>query len=1578
MEGNNEQGQANLNEQQEKKSNVAGEAKNKAKNVAANKIKNVLKKNAGKQSLMKALAPILIKVGLVLLILFVIIGIIMFLVTMPGMVMDQLKKLFSEVSNAVARFFGADSTQQIAEQNIYSVLDRLETMGYDLKGYGFLTDYVDKDSEGNLLDDEDDGVKRNDNDQISEAESDFVKFYIISDNYIYTLKNENLVFQSEASNWLKKAWDGAVATFYKGANFLYGPLLDFIGVTDGVKEAWGRGMLDIYYDTGKVGIKGDPLNTSLFNWDSVKIDAQNKTMAISKRGLFNDSTIEYSLDGWTGRYGMPLEFLMSIHLATLMPDLATDMATKFPTVIELYLHETEGQMNTAVKAGDDDNTYITKDKLVEDGIISDSVFENDCVWHATGDIYNSTDDKYVYEEEKLEKFLEYGIPHSGNCTCGQNDEKYCQACLSYWSSIIADLKDKSKTISGWQPYIATVKDHWYRDVYFVKTNNTPDFVDYDYDYEALYKERWTLYETDDSGEYILYKVDEEGNITDEKYDGTSEEAREKGIAVAKKAVTIDSSDTDILKDLKWSKSDDIWSAYAPENKTTNGTYKKIGEDEENATEADKKRNNTYVKFDSSSGVVQKGEGQRTETNPEIKKMFLINKYFRYDGSAETAEVITELRKHLKSISDQDSFYGPIPDGGSSDDKNYMEESVTMEDDDGNSKEYKVSDYVATVSLNQDSMNAFSMLENTHTLDADYIYRDFKELVVELGYFTKKELTDETPRLLQFLVPNTGSFGYPLRIVDKNENEYGTVIHSKGDLDAVKLQKTILAEEGYDPNVDNVSSEPDDEENNNTDTDSRRNHGEQSNLNNKNQDELIAVSGQKENMMTNFEADLRNNLDNTVGDASGGFKADTLLDTAKNCWTYIVENGQRYSYGGASQPINNGNTVDCSSFVSWILLEYGFEEFKSHPHTSQSFYETNFNDLYGWEEIPVDSGQSPIDQLQPGDIFVRYGNGTHHVTFVVEVDTAGSKIKCYDCGNKGNWTKSEAQGGNPIDRSYFLTRTGPGKIIRVENPKQNKGEKYNGYIGNEGVVSPVTGILLEYGEYNGEKDSVSNEEYRANIDYKYPLNLLSKNENNESEENTSGDSSNADGAEISEADIPHDHLGYAKILVLDKKTYAQLEKEFGEDIEGINDDNDSLLNNKNNFVEDVLEKEDDLEDWTDEQKTIYAYKEFAETYEKAGIAGHIVYIDGFKCEYPDEEYPQGNTGQDSGTSGETESVKSDFIPEGESISLDTFKDYTDVEDSISSEDGVSLSLYEPDEEYKMASKKATDRLNAETKVKEEAAPIFYTGNKVKIQLTENGTPISYDGIFIKEGTVIGRTVTDKELIDEIRDEKFGSYDELRGNDADEEKMMKLIGNYVRMILLDLNRDNVENVEDYLKLDDGEEDQVGDQEYKFQEGDLELLADAIHHELCGGGKEDGLYVATSMGYTIINKLNSDSNFPERDWAPDKSPLYNLVCQVPCAAHGGHGWYAISDAGEEGGLKNRADAGHYKYCDVCMEAAKYIQKNDSMNFKHNGKFTSGGNCFNAGDPMPHTCWEQGGNYGGGKLWLYYEDYLFDPSQK
>ena len=54
----------------------------------------------------------------------------------------------------------------------------------------------------------------------------------------------------------------------------------------------------------------------------------------------------------------------------------------------------------------------------------------------------------------------------------------------------------------------------------------------------------------------------------------------------------------------------------------------------------------------------------------------------------------------------------------------------------------------------------------------------------------------------------------------------------------------------------------------------------------------------------------------------------------------------------------------------------------------------------------------------------------------------------------------------------------------------------------------------------------------------------------------------------------------------------------------------------------------------------------------------------------------------------------------------------------------------------------------------------------------------------------------------------------------------------------------------------------------------------------------------------------------------------------------------------------------------------ENDSTSLKSNGKF---GSQYQIGQPMPHTCWEEGGGYYHGRIWhrsnTYGPFYLFDP---
>ena len=1563
--------------------------------------------NIAKKSLIKVLLPILTWVLVFVIILIIIIGIAMFLLTMPGMVMEQLKNIFKEVGNYIAAFFGADTTKEVESAEIYSALDYLEEMGYDLKGEGFLTDYLKSteeidegaDKENGVYLDEENGVIRNDDDKILTAKSDFIFTYMVSDNYVYTIKNDNLATRAEG-NWIKEVVSEALTGVYKYFNFVFHKVFDLLGITESVTNKWGTGLLEFYYDKG-IGIEGEIFNNGLFNNDTIEIDIEKKQLSIKKSRLFNrNNPMKFNLDGWTGRYGMPLEFLLSVHKATLMPDLAYDMATSFKTNVKIYLHDISGEAILFYKEGD---KYINYEDL--------SSVEN--AREAGVDVGNGTDgcECEFEESDNTKKII-----------------KVCDHCRNKLEKIKGLLKeDNDDDFQTYSPYIASVINHWYRDVYFVLNGTEKSFVDYDYEYEALMKERWSLYETDENGNYVYYKLNDDGT-TGEKYEGKvtegkiettndeNEDARiasigEDGTKVVKKAVTINSTDSEKLEDLGWNKNKkNIWSAYDEGDSSDSTGYERRFSDEELANDEDKDiKEKIYVNVTTSGNAKQTGEGQRTETNPLIKKMFLLNNYFRYDGTGSTAEIIEAMREKLYA-DDKTKYYGAISeeDFKKELDLNFDDKKYTGNQENG---KYKVSDYSGNVSLTQDSLNAFSMLENEHTLDADYIYRDFKELIVELGYFKKEELTDETPRLLEFLVPDIGSYLYPRRSIDKNENESGTMIHSKGDIDA-ESAKTLMAiyqkseedkQKGLvDENIE-TGDNPEEQVETGDETESISTNQElktsSTTLNKDESSSLSNVGGMVQQLDSNI------NIAQTIG--SMGFDFERIAESGDG-YDFKVRNGnveythyyqfkgsyseKQFLWSGSPKTIHRA-ACGPTSCVN-ILTGYGLDVSPSKDIVGINFTATiggvkEFMKKYGVEGESY-SGLSDADYTSK--IEEAFSEGRPIITLMHASKTgdtfwtsSGHFVAMVGQDTNGNIITLDSGSSNPARHTYTggvdgLMTTLDGVWIADEAPDGiKKGERYVGYLGNEAVVSPVTGVLLEYGTYTDEDiDSVSGEKYRTNIDLKYPPNVLSTEENNQ-EANTQEESQ----TDSQPREIVADKVGYAKILVLDAESYKKLENQMS-NYPGCRFGGSSFLNNNKTYrdLEDLTEAQikDKENGWSDIDKTLYGYKEFAERYEEAGISGYVVYIDGFKCELPDENFDNENPGESKPYDGK----------DGEKIELENYEETTlynifDTNGKIKKQAEEELlldSLYIKDEDYEIASKKATEKLKAENLLKEDAVSSIYLPNE--------------DLIFIKEGTILGRTLTDRELIEDYRHQKYEDYRKTKKSakdDSGEEKEEKednnedkLVGNYLRIIMRDLDKTVVENVEDYMKLDDGEDEDEGDQEYKFEEGDLELLADAIHHEGCGsyddpkGSKEDQMYLATSLGFTIINKLNSDSQYHHAagwDWAPDKSKLYNLLCVVPCADHGGKGWYAISDDPESTmkGLKNRADAGEYEYCDMCMEAAEYIKEHDSKHLKNNGKYDSG---YNVGDEMQHTCWEQGRNFYGKRMWAHFrEDYLFDPKE-
>ena len=1517
---NNTEMQEKDNSLANKSSSEQNSAKKSNKKVVKKATERLVSKSPMAASIKIAAAHVIAYLVFGLVAIIVTIGVAMFLVMSSSMVMEKFNNLSKAIGNAIGSWFGNDDTKNIENKQIYQVLDYIEKMGYALKEEGFLTEYLTEANvqgkdvkydgdvithesyKGKLEDysvDESQGVIRDENGRIVGAVSEFVNQYLISDNYIYTIKNFNVV---------GNPWEA----FWTHVGNLFAPSL---------KNK--RGMIAIYHDNG-LGIKGGLYESGELGY--IKISPSTNKMVI-KKGIFNNE-MAYDLEGWTGRYGMPVEFLLAVHKATMMPDLAYDMVNTFETEVNILLHESNGSALA---------TYIGPNGTVSYGELNTAVSGVD--GNGLSVIWSWVDNLHLSDAEALAA-LNLGIgPDNHNNGCSCTDTTCDPACKDYiFKALHLMAAENDYHYSTYFPYIQKVQDHWFRDVYFVINTNGEDsryFVTSDDDYEKVVAERWTKYQTfskdeaiaagneDLTGRYKLFVMNkdtgEAGELcTDiDVYNGTinDEESTTKYI---KKAVTADITDSDVRDDYKWnSLGDGIYSAYKPDV-TTGTSLDKIFTPAQIESESDEQKkdikNKLYMNMQISN-ITQEGDGLRAETNPEIKKMFLTNRYFRYTGTLDVAEQITQFR-HEKGYD-----FGKIPDDAD------LNDSITYIAKDGTSETVKLKDVTGNVVINQDSLNAFSMLENTHTLDADYIYRDFKELVVELGFFTKEELSDTITRCIEFPVPEISSNGYPLRILDKNEHEKSTLMHSKNDFEAKYLSDFYvssyargdeLPEEGGSKDATSgmgALSNP------KTLVKTALKVLETDKVAISNQ--LQSISGQKKSILGNnggpaITEDFINedmaDVDAVVRAKAEGFKYSTA-DQA-----YPKGNKEKYdawvsSLGGvfsqlAGQETQGNGTgdafIDAEKYVYGLMWIAGFEycagtcdepagdeaskggsdrcdPIMDHWFEADANKYDAYNGTPGVHHSHVDLGPSdvrPFGECAPRHIDramveQNFTTNCNHTTDKVyykaglfgesqkadpsKPDSScdykelirkfgakiirepcdlhmGDFIECFDesspymSNNPDDWTgwSHVFFVGNEDENYLHLYTTGhdftdTGDFVRVI-PRDStrdkvyhggwiglhiwdlkKTERYEGYKGNEAVVSPVTGILLEYGRYNDsdfeksilpDSTEVKISEYRENVDLKYGTEstLL---EGQIDEENNEVSSQRTTDTEEKEPVV--DKVGYAKILVLDAKNYKTLEAN-----SGTKWSSHSLVNITSNepiYIDD-LDKDKEVKDMSEKEKYVYAFKDFAETYQKCGISGFTIYMDGFVCELPDLE-PKADESDPTQIAGDI----STLIPHGEKLTFETFKSQSlsdsTLEKQKKDKDSLIKSKYEVEEKRKLSNKSETEKYKAELKVRDEAAYVANVNNKV----------------FIKAGTVIGRTMTDKELIDsDIRknDPHEYSYYRIKGSEDVEESgeineygeveyhMDRVMGNYIRMFMYDTNFELVENIEDYMKLDIDESD------------------------------------------------------------------------------------------------------------------------------------------------------------------------------
>ncbi len=682
---------------------------------------------------------------------------------------------------------------------------------------------------------------------------------------------------------------------------------------------------------------------------------------------------------------------------------------------------------------------------------------------------------------------------------------------------------------------------------------------------------------------------------------------------------------------------------------------------------------------------------------------------------------------------------------------------------GNNSEIKTQHYTATIdqisgpiSLSHSSLTAFSMLENMHTLDSEFIYRDFKELIVELNYFDKEDLVEAEDEVMMFPVSGISPAGWPVARYDKTE-DYGTLIHSAEDLRALKKQtQAELAEIlGND-----IESETDTEETK-FPTSSNSVSSNNSNITSSDASVTPSTDGTCDNYVTingvtykqffqfNYQHIILPRTDREsgrVGDCGCGFCSATSIITGYgNDVNLSVMKDKLEALG------MNWNNSGRETKIEQLLKEYNITGSWDTTNTSGENLKNAITKAFN-------EGKPVLVRIGPNSTGPWTSKGGHYFV-IVGVDSAGT-LYTVDSATANNTLRSVNSGGiqalvNSVSGSVkgiWIPDQAPDGTVTNAGTTEEQAE-FAGFEGGETVVSPVTGEVVEYGTTK-----------RKNIETS-KIETDGENANNQYEE-----------------------VGFIKIRLLGNKDWAQSKSKDGcqyftglskSSIQGSITGNDVDEGNATSWLEGQ---------YTEEQLQTLGYDYFWEEYNDAGIGDHYLYIEGFDV-------------SDINVSGGGKNV----LQNKENIqTLAEFISNLENNDEESEEGSKLTNSYST--QYTVPNL-LDDKREFELKIAEAAK------EKAAFTYTKDGK------VYIKEGAAIGKTyASDSDFIKEIEieepeteeEEGNNNQDQTQNNptvdendqntttvEEDENTGPYKVGNYLRIIFRDTGDQVVENVEDYVE-------------------------------------------------------------------------------------------------------------------------------------------------------------------------------------
>lgn len=741
-------GEQNAEDKQNKNGGGVAQRAQQAKN-AANNVKNAasnVKKAAG-NSKIKAIKAIITKlpalgtVALVILIIVLVIGFIGFFMSLPGTFIESIKEFGTTLWGSIVNFFtGEGVTTSVTEEDQIALAQKIEDMGYDVVGYGFADAEYEYDNDTAVAEDID-GVTNNKIIGISKIDSsrNYLQAYIAQSEAMYVLSSWNLL----------GAWNSLTNVIKNGVEAIFG---DPNNIDETTARMYSEGMIDIVnlVDLGGYG-------------PQVKVDRERKLLRIQTKrfGLSNDlsfgfgDVLYFDLSDWTSIYGKPLELFLSLHLATMMPDLTYDLATSpaFNTKVNIQLQEVTSTFKVIYRKSDGTEISQTDIQNIYLRVMCNMTDEQISRFETAGKL-----------EEAFEKIVN-----------SINDATPVDRINATEGSIIADktienygadelrlgfnLSEVEEKILGQKYSTVNVKMETYTPVWDPISGQQTGQVKGD-PVDSVIDKYLAAVDMDNADEVAAAQTALDGTSLSgitvqqlEELKNLIKDGTEPGKTYLPRIESV----------IRHWYFNDIYYDYG----TAGRAKKKVQyatEDEEDPL-SEKNLNGGSIILDTTytnaDGVFyQLAEPEATGPNPAIIALFkggsgstyggatynFPGQYYRFDGTRATAQRIV----NAKAIDEgKDTYYyqGDNYPVVSTDNSDWAiaKQSVTFVTTDENGNENK-----------QDAITAFGILENVHSIEAETVYRMLKELVIQLGYFTKEDFMKPLTQVLLWPVERVGS------------------------------------------------------------------------------------------------------------------------------------------------------------------------------------------------------------------------------------------------------------------------------------------------------------------------------------------------------------------------------------------------------------------------------------------------------------------------------------------------------------------------------------------------------------------------------------------------------------------------------------------------------------------------------------------------------------------------------------------------------------------------------------------------------------------------------------------------------